>query len=182
MRKLVKTVVALAFIFTAALSAPASGAPAPSSPTGETVNASVSRIVDGDTIRILIPGSQKDVSVRLIGIDTPESRMNDRANLQANEEGRDVDAIIAMGKRAAEKMESLVRKGDSVVLEFDVGRKDRYGRVLAYVWKDGKMLNAIMVEAGYASLLTIPPNVKYADLFRELYRTAREEGRGLWAE
>ena len=67
-------------------------------------------------------------------------------------------------------------------LEFDVDRRDRYERLLAYVYlkDDGVFVNAEIVKQGYASLLTIPPNVKYADLFLKLYREARENRRGLW--
>ena len=71
---------------------------------------------------------------------------------------------------------------DRVELEFDAGEKDKYGRYLAYVWKGEEMVNSRMVADGYASLLTIAPNVKYANLFRTLYAEAREAKRGLWKE
>ncbi len=148
-------------------------------PSGDTVEVSVIRVVDGDTIRVDFP-HLGDTSVRLIGIDTPESRKNSRADLQAREGDIRVDDIIAMGKLSSKRMRSLVKKGDRVLLEFDAERTDRYGRVLAYVWKDGEMLNARMVEEGYAGLLTIPPNVKYSRVFTSLYREAREGNRGLW--
>jgi micrococcal nuclease len=73
-------------------------------------------------------------------------------------------------------------EGKRVSLEFDVERYDKYDRLLAYVYiKDsGVFLNAEIVKEGYASLMTYPPNVKYADLFRKLYQEARENRRGLW--
>jgi micrococcal nuclease len=86
-----------------------------------------------------------------------------------------------MGKRAAEFTRNLV-EGKRVRLEFDVERHDKYGRILAYVYlvDDGTFVNAKIIEEGYASLMTYPPNVKYADEFVKLYRQARENNLGLW--
>jgi len=68
-----------------------------------------------------------------------------------------------------------------VRLEFDVQQKDRYGRLLAYVYlPDGRMLNEVLLEEGYAALLTVPPNVKYAERLRKAQKRAVEEGKGLW--
>ncbi len=76
-------------------------------------------------------------------------------------------------------MKTLVDPGDSVSLEFDVERRDRYRRLLAYVYlKDGRMLNEEIVKAGYANLLTIPP--QYQERFLKAYREARENRRGFW--
>lgn len=152
----------------------------PRFPNGQTAPGKILRVVDGDTLRIDIP-PLGDTAVRLIGIDTPECRRNKRADLQSQESSRDIEVILEMGKKASSYMKSLVRKGDAVLLTFDTTSKDRYGRLLAYVWKDNIMLNAVMVRDGYASPLTIPPNVAYADLFKNLYREAREEGLGLWS-
>jgi micrococcal nuclease len=72
-------------------------------------------------------------------------------------------------------------EGKRASLEFDVERYDKYGRLLAYVYlKDGTFVNAKIVEKGYASLMTIQPNVKYADTFLRLYQEARENRLGLW--
>jgi hypothetical protein len=75
--------------------------------------------------------------------------------------------------------------GKSVVLETDVSNADRYDRLLRYVWlTDGilwTLVNAELVRAGYASVSTYPPDVKYVDLFLEAEHSARESGRGLWA-
>jgi micrococcal nuclease len=74
-----------------------------------------------------------------------------------------------------------IAEGKRVRLEFDVERRDRYKRILAYVYlSDGTFLNAAIIEQGYASVMTYPPNVKYADLFRKLYTDARQNRRGLW--
>jgi micrococcal nuclease len=68
-----------------------------------------------------------------------------------------------------------------VRLEFDVQERDRYGRLLAYVYlEDGTFVNAEILRQGYGVLLTVPPNVKFAEEFLEIQRQAREAGRGLW--
>lgn len=72
-------------------------------------------------------------------------------------------------------------EGKTVRREFDVGRRDRYRRLLAYVYlEDGTFVNAWLVREGFAQVMAIPPNVKYQDLFLKLQREAREENRGLW--
>jgi len=68
-----------------------------------------------------------------------------------------------------------------VRLELDVQERDRYGRLLAYVWVGDTMVNAELVRRGYAQVMTIPPNVKYQQLLVKLQREAREAGRGLWS-
>jgi micrococcal nuclease len=135
----------------------------------------VKRAVDGDTL-VLENGER----VRLIGIDTPEMHESNKLYRDAQRSGQDISTIQKLGRRAYEFTKNLV-EGKRVSLEFDVEKYDKYGRVLAYVYlKDGTFVNAEIVKEGYASLMTIPPNVKYADLFLRLYREARENRRGLW--
>jgi micrococcal nuclease len=137
----------------------------------------VKRVVDGDTI-VLETGER----VRLIGIDTPELHESDKLYRDASRTGQDIKAIQKLGRRAYEFTRNLV-EGKRVSLEFDAEKRDRYKRLLAYVYlKDGTFVNAEIVKQGYASLMTIPPNVKYADLFLGLYREARENRRGLWGQ
>jgi micrococcal nuclease len=130
----------------------------------------VVRTVDGDTVWVrLASGIEK---VRYIGIDTPEVHHPTRGE----EPG---------GRAATDINRGLV--GDRPVrLEPDVQLRDRYGRLLAYVWvrrADGGevMVNAEMVRLGYAAVMTIPPNVRHAETFRKLAAEARENHRGLWA-
>lgn len=86
-----------------------------------------------------------------------------------------------MGKEAYEFTKSLIPEGTVVYLETDIQLTDKYGRVLSYVWlPDGRMLNYILVSEGYAQVYTIPPNVKYEQLFLSAQRKAREEGKGFW--
>jgi micrococcal nuclease len=131
----------------------------------------VVRLVDGDTIWVDVGGRVE--KVRYIGINTPEVHHPTRGE----EPG---------GRRAVEANRALVA-GRPVRLEPDVQLRDRYGRLLAYVWvrrADGGevMVNAELVRLGYARAATYPPNVRYADAFRRLEREAREAGRGLWRQ
>ena len=88
-----------------------------------------------------------------------------------------------MGKRATAYVESLVSTGNTITIEFDVQERDRYGRLLGYVYlSNGKMLNEEIIKAGYAKVMTIPPDVKYKDRFLNAFKYAREAKRGLWNE
>jgi len=121
----------------------------------------VTRVVDGDTI-VLSNGER----VRYIGIDTPETKHPKKP-------------VQYFGREASAYNKSLVEH-KMVRLEFDVDKRDKYGRLLAYVYVGDTFVNAKLVEEGYAQVYTFPPNVKYADLFLKLQREARENNRGLW--
>ncbi len=142
----------------------------------------VVRVYDGDTFKCRLE-SGEELKVRLIGIDTPESRRNRKAYRDAERGGKSVEEIVRLGKKATEFTRSLIPPGTVVYLETDVQLHDKYGRLLAYVYlPDGRMLNEVLVEEGYATVYTFPPNVKYAERFVELQRKAMREGRGLWRE
>lgn len=139
----------------------------------------VVRVIDGDTLKVEVEGHNE--SVRLIGIDTPESKANAKALKDSGRSGEELAGIVLQGKKATTFTRSLVRKGDVVHLETDVQQRDKYRRILAYVYlRDGSMLNEAIVRAGYASLMTIPPNVKHQERFVKAFRDARENHRGLW--
>lgn len=139
-------------------------------------NVLVNRVVDGDTLQL-----ETGERVRLIGIDTPELHESSKLERDAQRSGQDKQAIKQLGTQAYEFTKKLA-EGKTVRLEFDSEKKDKYGRLLAYVYlADGTFVNAEIVKQGYASLLTIPPNLKYADLLLELYKEARENKRGLWS-
>lgn len=125
-------------------------------------------ITDGDTLRIRLDGV--DEPVRLIGIDTPETR--GRGGLRE-----------CFGKEATQRLEELLPEGTAVRLERDVEPRDRYDRLLAYVYRadDDLFVNMTMAREGFAAALTIPPNVTHADSFVEAAADAREAGRGLWS-
>ncbi|MFQ5687829.1 MAG: thermonuclease family protein [Candidatus Scalindua sp.] len=137
------------------------------------------RVIDGDVIQALYGGVEK--RIRLIGIDTPESRVNRKAKKDANMSEQDITTIIEMGKKAKAYVNGLIKRGDLITIEFDVQKWDKYGRLLGYVYlSNGKMLNEEIVKAGYAMIMTIPPNVKYKDMFSRAYKQAKEGKRGLW--
>jgi len=136
----------------------------------------VERVIDGITLK-LTNGEE----VQLIGIKAPEDEK--------------------MGQEATEFVKGLIKEGQEVRLEFDVQERDKYGRLLAYIFIDladgylkvpdghehvlnqdmyAHFINATIIKSGYATPMTIPPNVKYADLFKKLYEEAREQKRGLW--
>lgn len=142
-----------------------------STPTAPAVraNATVVRVVDGDTIRVRLDGDGEE-RVRLIGIDTPETKDPRRP-------------VQCYGREAAARTVSLLPPGTRVRLERDVEPRDRYGRLLAYVYRasDGLFVNLALVREGYALVLTIPPNVAHAEEFVAAARGAREAGRGLWS-
>ena len=136
-------------------------------------------IVDGDTLRVIY--QQKKESIRVIGIDTPESKPNKKAVKDGYWTKMDIETITSYGRQAESFVKSLVKPGDLLGIEFDVQPRDKYGRLLAYLYMpSGKMLNEEIVKAGYAHLMTVPPNVKYRDRFSVAYKDARERHRGLW--
>ncbi len=138
-------------------------------------NILVIRVVDGDTLVL-----QNNERVRLIGIDTPEMHESNKLNRDAQRSGQDLAAIKQLGRRSYEFTKNLV-EGKRVRLEFDLERFDKYKRILAYVYLlDGTFVNAAIIEQGYASIMTYPPNVRYADLFLKLSKEARKNKRGLW--
>ena len=132
--------------------------------------ATVASIVDGDTIDVRL-GSRTE-RVRLIGMDTPERGM-------------------AYFWEATRRTGALAPIGWRVFLELDLEHRDRYGRLLAYVWGERPasrrarevrthMVNARVLLSGLATTLTIQPNSRYAELFIDLQRDARAAGRGFW--
>ena len=135
---------------------------------GHAADATVVRVVDGDTIRVRLAGGAIE-RVRYIGVDTPES-VKPGTPVQCYAE-----AAAAFNRRLV--------AGRSVRLVGDVESRDRYGRLLAYVYRrpDGLFVNAELARLGYARPLTIPPDVRFAGRFRALADAARQAGRGLWA-
>jgi micrococcal nuclease len=126
--------------------------------------AAVTRVVDGDTIRVQIDGDE--YRVRYIGIDTPETVDPRRP-------------VGCFGKEASERNRQLV-EGQTVGLEKDVSETDSFDRLLRYVWVEDRMVNATLVEEGYALASTYPPDVRYSVRFAALQSEAREAARGLW--
>lgn len=139
------------------------------------IPARVVRAVDGDTVYVDMEGKRE--KVRFIGVNTPETK-DPRRGVEYY--GREAAAFTAK-----------TLTGREVYLEFDVEQRDKYGRLLAYIWLerpvDGsdrevrtKMFNARLLLDGYAQVMTVPPNVKYSDLFVRYQQEAREKKKGLW--
>ena len=119
----------------------------------------VRRVVDGDTFH---------VSVRIIGVDTPETRHPRKP-------------VGFFGKEAAAFLRKLIQ-GKTVRLVLGRDPVDRYGRLLSYVYlPNGVFVNALLVAEGYARASPYPPNLKFADLFRELEWKARAARKGIWS-
>lgn len=138
----------------------------------------VTRVVDGDTIQVRLRNGPVE-RVRLIGVDTPEVYESETLEGDARRSGRSKAEVQALGHLAWEfTRRHLDRK--EVGLEFDIQSRDRYRRLLAYVWQDNTLFNLLILKEGYAQVLTIPPNVRYADLFLACQREASEAKRGLW--
>lgn len=154
----------------------------PKAKEGSKVPCRVVRVYDGDTFKCRLDTGE-EVKVRLIGIDTPESRRNRKAYRDAERSGKSVEEIVRLGRKASQFTKSLIPPGTVVYLETDVQVHDRYGRLLAYVYlPDGRMLNEVLIREGYATVYTFPPNVRYAERFVKLQREAMREKRGLWKE
>ncbi len=145
--------------------APVPPAVAAGLPAGD--DATVVRVVDGDTIVARVAG--RDERVRFIGIDTPETVHPQRP-------------VECFGREAAAHTASLIGPGTAIRLVYDVARTDRYGRTLAYLYRaeDGLFVNLALVRDGYAQVATHPPNVRHVEAFTAAQREAREAGRGLW--
>ena len=133
---------------------------------GESAKAEVLRVVDGDTIEVSVDGQVQDV--RYIGVDTPESVTPG-------------EPVECFGRRAGAFNERLVG-GREVTLRFDRELRDRYGRLLAYVYVGSRLVNAELVRRGYARTLTVAPNDSRAGLLARLEREAGQAGRGLWGD
>jgi len=141
-------------------------------------SAKILSVVDGNTLKIKYQG--KIEILRLIGIDAPVSRLNKKGS-QAERSEEDLNNITRMSKEATRYVSALVGPGEPVKIEFDVEERDKSGRLLGYVYlSNGKMLNEEIVQAGYANLMAVPPNVKYQRRFLKVYQNAREMRKGLW--
>jgi micrococcal nuclease len=147
--------------------------PEPETPTtapplsGSKIPATVSTVIDGDTIEVNLEGQL--YTVRYIGVDTPETKHPQKD-------------VQCFGPEATQRNLGLV-EGQTVLLEKDVSETDRYGRLLRYVWlPDSRMVNEVLVAEGYAQVTTYPPDVRYTDRFRDAQRQAREANKGLWGK
>lgn len=125
--------------------------------------ANVVKVFDGDTIKLA-----NGEKVRYIGIDTPEMNYEKGPPQYMAEQAREFNRRLVDGK--------------IVKLEFDVQKRDKYNRLLAYIYVEDTFVNGRLLEEGYAKIFIMPPNVKYADELLRLQRKAREGKKGLWSD
>jgi len=134
--------------------------------SGDTCN--VYKVVDGDTFWGKTADGRQ-IKVRLIGIDAPETRNTAKK------------PAVPFGKVSKKYLNDLIID-KKVILNYDIDKTDRWGRALAYVYiENGLFVNEDMIRYGYAVVMTVPPNVRFSDRFIRLQREAREAGRGMWA-
>ena len=125
----------------------------------------VARVIDGDTFEIINKG--KSERVRLIGVDTPET-------VKPNSK------VQPFGPEASSFTKKMI-EGKMVRLEFDVQERDKYGRLLAYVYlEDGTLLNSRLLEEGLATIMTVPPNVRMANTFLGIQKKTQKQKKGIW--
>jgi micrococcal nuclease len=142
-------------------------------------SATVLRIMDGETLKIERNG-QKEL-IRLIGIDTPKSKMHQKAERIAMQSKQDFLPMTSPAIEAMQYLKHLVKSGDTVVIEFDVETRDKTGLLLGYVFlSDGRMLNKEILKAGYAYLVTSAPNVKHQEELLQARHEAWRHARGVW--
>lgn len=131
------------------------------------IPAVVERVVDGDTLKVKI--GKREETVRLLLIDTPESV-------------HPTKPVQPFGLEASRYVKKLLPPGTKVELELDVRERDKYGRLLAYVWLGHQMVNELLLEKGYARVAYVfEPNTKYVDEFRQIQEEARKKRLNIWS-
>ena len=158
-------VVALAALAACDATSTTTTAPAP----GELeANAIIDDVIDGDTVDVIITGREE--RVRLIGIDTPETKKPN-------------SPIECFGPEATAFTEALLPIGTPIYIERDVVNRDDFGRLLGYVYRadDGIFVNYEIMRQGFAQPLSIPPNDTFAELFADAARAAEADDARLWA-
>lgn len=130
------------------------------------LEATVMKIVDGDTITVQLNGKKE--TIRMLLIDTPETHHPHKP-------------VQPFGQEASQYAEQIL-SNSKVTLEIGTTKRDKYGRMLAYVYKDGKMYNELIVKEGLARVAYVfPPNDKYVDTLKETEATAKEQNLGIWS-
>ncbi|WP_102345493.1 thermonuclease family protein [Bacillus sp. Marseille-P3661] len=129
-------------------------------------SAVVTNVVDGDTFDIMI--NNKEERVRLLLVDTPETKHPSKP-------------VQPFGKEASQFTRDIL-EGKEVMVELDISERDKYGRLLAYIWVDGKMINEMLLEKGLARVAYVyAPNTKYVDSFYDIQKQAQKAAVGIWS-
>lgn len=162
-----KTFFIIHFAFLIALTAcTPTESPLPAPPPGNLVPATVVKVIDGDTIDVQLNG--QTYRVRYVLVNTPET-------------SHSPGGAEPFGEEASAANRALV-EGKTVQLEKDVSETDRYGRLLRYVYVDGKSVNEELLRQGMAHVATFPPDVKYVERFLAVQKEAQAAKRGIWAD
>ncbi|WP_059170559.1 thermonuclease family protein [Bacillus sp. FJAT-27445] len=142
--------------------------PAEVKSVNELFKAKVIKNIDGDTVVISLKG--KEETVRLLCVDTPETQ-HPRLGVQP------------FGPEASDFAKTVLHKGKEIEVEPGINwGRDKYGRLLAYLYVDGKMFNELLLEKGLARVAYVyPPNTKYVDRFYKIQDKAKKKGVGIWS-
>jgi len=136
--------------------------------------ARVIRVISADTLTILYRGKWEEI--KLIGPEAPQTALNDRTYVEALKSSSSTEEVIRRGLKATEFVKGLLQYGSQVWIEFDLRKRDRYSRLLGYVYlADGRMLNEVILGQGLAELFLVPPNLRYSQRFQKIARLARME-------
>ena len=136
--------------------------------------ARVMRIINGDTLNVLYQGKWEEI--KLLGLDMPETMLNDRVYEKALKNSTTPAEIINRGLTGREFVKKYLQYGSQIWIEFDVQKRDHFSRLLGYVYLiDGRMLNEIILRAGLSEPLLLPPNLKYQQRFQEIARQVQKE-------
>lgn len=133
------------------------------------ISAKITRVVDGDTMKVTLKHEQSsEETIRLLLIDTPETVHPDKE-------------VQPFGPEASAYAKKILENQD-VELEIDVSERDKYGRLLVYLWIGDQMFNEMLLEEGLARVAyVIPPNIKYIDQFRDIQQKSQKSGKGIWS-
>lgn len=130
------------------------------------IPAEVTKVVDGDTVNVMVNGQEE--TVRMLLIDTPETV-------------HPTKPVQPYGSEASHFVKELLN-GQTIQLEMDIGERDKYGRLLAYVYVNDQMVNKLLLKKGLARVAYVfEPNTKYVDDFYEIQKQARQQAIGIWS-
>ncbi|WP_240338519.1 thermonuclease family protein [Peribacillus alkalitolerans] len=137
-------------------------------PAGKTLSAKIVKVIDGDTIQVELTNGNIE-SIRLLLIDTPETVHPSKPQQP-------------FGKEASTYMKNTLPPGSTVIIEMGISERDKYGRLLAYVYNEDEMINAVLLQKGLARVAYIyPPNTKYIDELYEIQSAAQKKSLGIWS-
>lgn len=137
-------------------------------PDSDLPSATVDRVVDGDTVHIILDGEEE--TIRLLLVDTPETK---HPNLP----------VQPYGEQASQFATETLTEGTQIQLEYDGPKRDKYDRLLAYIWIDDKLFNEMLLEEGFARYAyEYDPPYTHSDRLNDAETEAKEAERNIWSE